>query len=63
MELVSAVKEGATSSSVAALLVNTEQAEGVFVVDVEDTFPVPHLRVRRARSFQFSITPRLSKRH
>ena len=38
-ELVPALKEGATSTSLATHVVKTEQAVGVFVVDVEGTFP------------------------
>lgn len=34
-----ALKEETTSSALAALVVKTEPAEGVFVVDVEGTFP------------------------
>ena len=36
---VSALKEGAASSSLAPLVVKTDQAESVFVVDVEGAFP------------------------
>ena len=39
MELVSALKEGATSNSLAAPVVKSEQVEGVIVVDVEGSFP------------------------
>ena len=38
VKLVSALKEGATSSSLATPIVKIEQMEGVFVVDVEGTF-------------------------
>ena len=39
MELISALKKDAISSSSATLVVRTEQVEGVFVMDVEGTFP------------------------
>ena len=39
VELVSTLKEGATSSSLAPLVVKMEQVESVFVVDVEEAFP------------------------
>lgn len=38
MKLVSVLKEGATPNSLAILVMKTEQAEGIFVVDVEGTF-------------------------
>lgn len=38
LELVFALKKGTTFSSLAPFIVNTDQAEGVFVVDVEGTF-------------------------
>jgi hypothetical protein len=39
VELVSAFKEGATSSLMAVLEVKTELPEGVYMVDVEGAFP------------------------
>ena len=38
VELVSALKEDATSSLLVAHVVKMKQAEGIFVVDVEETF-------------------------
>ena len=38
LELVSALKKDVTPSSLAASVVKTKQAEGVFVVDVKDFF-------------------------
>lgn len=54
MESISISKEGATFSSLVAPMVKTEQKKGVFVVDVEGTFPsepkekilIPHPGVR-----------------
>ena len=71
MELVSALKEGATSSLLATLVVKPEQAEGVVVVDVERSFPSepeirlprPHLRVRQGRVFYYLGMPKLPRRH
>lgn len=39
MELVSALNEGTTFSSLAAPMMKTELTEGVFIVDVEGIFP------------------------
>ena len=39
MEFIFALKEGTASSSLDASVVKMEQAEGVFVVNVEGTFP------------------------
>lgn len=38
MKSVSTLKEDATFTSLAASVVKTEQAEGIFIVDVEGTF-------------------------
>ena len=71
MELVSALKEDVASSSLAAHVVKTKQAEGVFVVDVEEhflvnlrrRFPLPHPRVRQVQAFHPRVMPMLHKRH
>lgn len=39
MELVSALKEGAASNSLATHVLKTKQSEGIFILDVEGTLP------------------------
>ena len=55
MKLVSALKEGATFSSLATLVVKMKQTEGVFVVNIEGTFPSnPNKNVHTSTSTSMS---------
>lgn len=56
VELVFTLIDGTTSNILAAHVVKTEEAEGVFVVDVEGTFPSePKERVPASTSASTSI--------
>lgn len=57
MELVSALKEGASSSSLAAPMMKTKQAEGVFVVDVEGVFPSEQKKNNLTPTFASTSSP------
>ena len=71
MELVSALKEGAVSSSLVPHLVKTKKAENVFVENVEKTFPSEAKENVHASTsastlnpiFPLSDIPRLHMRH
>jgi hypothetical protein len=70
VELVSALKEGATSSLMAIPEVKLEVPEGIYVIDVEGVFPskpllrvlLPLRRVRQTHHFHSPVICRLLRR-
>lgn len=63
MELVSALKEGATSSLLGVPVVKLEAAKGVLVVDVEETFSSDSKEKATTSTFAIVAGPILPPSH